>query len=277
MRVPSRLGNILITGASTGIGLACTRKLTALGYRVFAGVRSASASDVVRGIAPEVTPVMLDVCQPASILDALGALKGEPLAGLINNAGVAAIGPLELVPVDAWRRQFEVNVFGLVAVTQACLPQLRRGRGRIVNIGSIAGRSALPGSGTYDSSKFALEGISDSLRMELRPFGIGVSLIEPGAISTPIWEKTLAEFDKQNREAAPDLSALYSDLTSKIREEIVRSADRALPAEAVADAVTHAITASKAKTRYVVGSDARFALLLNLLPDRVKDWLILRG
>lgn len=270
-------GNILITGASSGIGLACTRQLAALGYRVFAGVRSKAASDTVRGIAPGVTPVILDVCQPASISEALGALGGEPLAGLINNAGIAAIGPLELVPLDEWRRQFEVNVLGLVAVTQACLPQLRRGVGRIVNIGSIAGRSALPGSGAYDSSKFALEGISDALRMELRPFGIHVSLIEPGAIATPIWEKTLVGFDKQNREATPELNALYSDLTSRIREEIVRLADSALPPEAVADAVMHAITASMPKTRYVVGRDARLALLLNLLPDRVRDWLILRG
>ena len=267
----------MITGASSGIGRACTRRLAALGYSVFAGVRSASASDAVRGIAPQATPVILDVCQPASIHHALGEMGDSPLAGLINNAGVAAIGPLELVPVDAWRRQFEVNVFGMVAVTQACLPQLRRGAGRIVNIGSIAGRTALPGSGAYDSSKFALEGISDALRMELRAFGVKVSLIEPGAIATPIWEKTLAEFDRQTREAAPDLSALYSGLTTKIREEIVKLSDHALPPEAVADAVAHAITASKPKTRYVVGSDARLSLLLNLLPDRVKDWFILRA
>lgn len=135
----------------------------------------------------------------------------------------------------------------------------------------------MPGSGAYDSSKFALEGISDALRMELRPFGIRVALIEPGAVATGIWQKTLAELDKRNREAAPDLRDLYSKLTSAIREETVRSSAHALPAEAVADAVVHAITASKPKTRYVVGRDAQFWLLLNLLPDRVRDWLILRS
>ena len=236
-----------------------------------------AAGETVRGVAQGITPVILDVCERSSIRSAVGALGGEPLAGLINNAGVAAIGPTELVPVDAWRYQFEVNVVGLVSVTQACLPQLRRGMGRIVNIGSIAGRSALPGSGAYDSSKFAVEGISDALRMELRPFGISVSLIEPGAIATGIWQKTLEELDKRNREAAPDLRDLYIHLTSRIREEIVRSAARALPPEAVADAVVHAITASKPKTRYVVGRDAQFWLLLNYLPDRVRDWLILRN
>ena len=270
------IGNILITGASSGIGLACATRLAALGYRVFAGVRSAAASEAVRGVAPGITPVILDVCQPSSILNAVGVLGGEPLAGLINNAGVAAIGPLELVPADAWRYQFEVNVVGLVSVTQACLPQLRRGMGRIVNIGSIAGRSALPGSGAYDSSKFAVEGISDALRMELRRFGISVSLIEPGAIATGIWQKTLAEFDQRTSETAPDLRDLYSPLTSRIREEIAQSSVRALPPETVADAVVHAMTATRPKTRYVVGRDARLGLLLSLLPDRVKDWLILR-
>ena len=264
-------GNILITGASSGIGLTCANRLAALGYSVFAGVRKADTP-----LAPGITPVILDVCQPASIHKALDALAGEPLAGLINNAGIATIGPLELVNMADWRHQFEVNVLGLVAVTQACLPQLRRGNGRIVNIGSIAGRSALPGSGAYDSSKFAVEGLSDALRMELRPFGISVSLIEPGAIATGIWRKTLAEFDMRISDAAPDIRDLYSHLTSRIREETTRAAKSALPPEAVADAVVDAITASKPKTRYVVGKDARLWLLLNVLPDRVRDWLILR-
>lgn len=134
---------------------------------------------------------------------------------------------------------------------------------------SIDGRSAFPGSGAYDSSKFALEGISDALRMELRPFGIRVALIQPGAIATGIWQKTLAELDNRNREA-PDLRDLYGYLTSAVREETVRSSAHTLPAEAVADAVVHSITASKPKTRYMVVRDAQFGLL-NLLPDRVRD------
>jgi NAD(P)-dependent dehydrogenase (short-subunit alcohol dehydrogenase family) len=267
-------GNILITGSSSGIGLACARQFAALGYRVYAGVRSITAGEEIRDAAQGITPVVLDVCQPASIHNAVASLGGEPLAGLINNAGVAILGPLELVPVEEWRRQFEVNVLGLVAVTQACLPHLRRGKGRIVNIGSIAGRSALPGTGAYDSSKFAMEGISDSLRLELRAFGIHVALIEPGAIATKIWQKSIAELDERSREAAPDLRELYTHLTSRIREESVKSQKSALAPEAVAKAVEHAMTAARPKRRYVVGWDAKLELLLNLVPGNLKDRLI---
>jgi NAD(P)-dependent dehydrogenase (short-subunit alcohol dehydrogenase family) len=236
-----------------------------------------AASQAVRDAASGITPVMLDVCHPSSIAEALDTLAGEPLAGLINNAGIATVGPLELVPADAWRYQFEVNVVGLVSVTQACLPRLRSGCGRIINVGSIAGRSALPGSGAYDASKFAVEAISDSLRMELQPFGINVSLIEPGAIATEIWSKIASDLDLRNNQSAPDLRDLYSDLTLRIRQETAGLARRALPPEAVADAVAHAMTASKPRTRYVVGRDARFWILMNVLPDRVRDWLVLRG
>jgi NAD(P)-dependent dehydrogenase (short-subunit alcohol dehydrogenase family) len=269
-------GNVLITGASSGIGLACARSLVGLGYRVYAGVRSTAAGAEVRAAAPGVIPVILDVCQPESIAAALAALGREPLAGLINNAGVAMLGPLELVPVEAWRRQFDVNVLGMVRVTQACLPHLRRGKGRIVNVGSIAGRSALPGTGAYDSTKFALEGITDSLRLELSQFGVKVSLIEPGAIATKIWDKSVAELDERIRAAAPDIRDLYSRLISRIREEAVRSVKSALPPEAVAKAAVHALTSAKPKRRYVVGKDAKLWLALNLAPDAIKDWLIFR-
>jgi NAD(P)-dependent dehydrogenase (short-subunit alcohol dehydrogenase family) len=276
MAAPRFTGSVLITGASSGIGLACAKQLAELGYRVYAGVRSTAASEAIRGAGTGITPVTLDVCEPSSILEAVSALNGAPLAGLINNAGIAAIGPLELVPVDAWRRQFDVNVIGLVAVTQACLPQLRRGKGRIVNVGSIAGRSAMPCSAAYDATKFAMEAISDALRMELRPFGVNVSLVEPGAIATGIWQKALADLDMRQNEMAPERRELYRRLLLKTREEITHAPEGALPPEAVADVVVHAMTAPRPKTRYVVGTDARFELLMNLLPDRVRDWLILR-
>jgi NAD(P)-dependent dehydrogenase (short-subunit alcohol dehydrogenase family) len=266
-------GNILITGASSGIGRACAVRFAGLGYRVFAGVRDASASEAFS--APEIRPVLLDVTQPASLEAAAKVLAGEPLAGLINNAGISVVGPLELVPLEAWRRQFEVNVIGLVAVTQAFLPQLREAKGRIVNIGSIAGRSALPGSGAYDSSKFAVEAITDSLRMELKGFGIRVSVIEPGAVATPIWAKALRETDELSRSADPGLVQLYSRLMSNLRAETEQAARKAAPPEAVAKAVEHAIASRRPKARYVIGGDARFWLLLNLLPDAWRDWLIL--
>ena len=166
-----------------------------------------------------IEPVLLDVTSPESIDGALLAVGDEPLAGLVNNAGIAIAGPLELLSIEAWRKQFEVNVIGLVAVTQAFLPLLRRGRGRIVNIGSIAGRSALPGSGAYDSSKFAVEAITDVLRMELHSWGISVSVIEAGAVATPIWEKSLREADDLSRQVAPERYALYRGLMATVREE----------------------------------------------------------
>jgi NAD(P)-dependent dehydrogenase (short-subunit alcohol dehydrogenase family) len=269
-------GNILVTGASTGIGRACALRFAELGYRTFAGVRKLSDGDAVKAQSSgNIEPLLLDVTRPESIDGALAVAGDQPLAGLVNNAGIATLGPLELLPIDAWRRQFEVNVFGLVAVTQACLPLLRRGRGRIVNVGSIAGRSALPGSGPYDSSKFAVEAITDVLRMELQPFGISVSVIEAGAVATPAWEKSLQAADDLGGQVAPERYALYAGLMATLRKEAMESARKALPPDAVVKAVVHAMTARKPKTRYLVGRDAWFWLLLNLLPDRWRDWLIL--
>jgi NAD(P)-dependent dehydrogenase (short-subunit alcohol dehydrogenase family) len=269
-------GNILVTGASTGIGRACALRFAELGYRTFAGVRKQADGETLKADSSgKVEALLLDVTRPQSIAGALAVVGEQPLAGLVNNAGVAILGPVELLPVDAWRRQFEVNVIGLVAVTQAFLPLLRRGRGRIVNVGSIAGRSALPGSGAYDSSKFAVEALTDVLRMELQAFGISVSVIEAGALATPIWEKSLREADDLGRQVTPERYALYGGLMAKVREEATASARHALPVGAVVKAVEHAMTARRPKTRYLVGRDTWFWLLLNLLPDRWRDWLIL--
>ena len=160
-------------------------------------------------------------------------------------------------------------------MTQACLPLLRRGRGRIVNVGSIAGRSALPGSGAYDASKFAVEAISDVLRMELYPFGISVSLIEAGAVATPIWEKSLREADELSRQVDPQRAALYSGLMTAVREEARQATRTALPAAAIVKTVVHAMTARRPRTRYLVGRDTWLWLFLNWLPDRWRDRLIL--
>jgi NAD(P)-dependent dehydrogenase (short-subunit alcohol dehydrogenase family) len=268
-------GNILITGASTGIGEASAVRLAQLGYKVFAGIRKTADGEALRArVTSNITPVLLDVTDANSIENAVSTLAGEPLAGLLNNAGVAVAGPLELVPIEQCRSLFEVNVIGLMAVTQACLPLLRSGRGRIVNMGSIAGRSPLPGSSAYDASKFAIEAITDSMRMELRSSGISVSLIEPGAVATPIWEKTVRAVDELSRQTVPEKRALYAGLISKIRDEAANPR-YPVPPEKVADAVIHAMTARKPRTRYLVGLDNRIWLLLNLLPDRWRDRLIL--
>ena len=269
-------GRILVTGASTGIGRACTVRFAKLGYTVFAGVRTLSDGEVVRAESlGDVRPVLLDVTLPDSIQRALAAIGDAPLSGLVNNAGIAAVGPLELLPVEAWRRQFEVNVIGLVAVTQAFLPLLRAGQGRVINIGSIAGRSALPGSGAYDATKFAIEAITDALRMELHASKISVSVVEPGAVATPIWRKSLKEIDDLRQHVPPETYAPYAALMARVQQEITDSARKAIPVDAVVKAVEHALTAQRPKTRYLVGRETWFWLSLNLLPDRWRDRLIL--
>jgi NAD(P)-dependent dehydrogenase (short-subunit alcohol dehydrogenase family) len=269
-------GVILVTGASSGIGRACALRFAELGYRVLAGVRKEADGEALRNEGPKgIDPVSLDVTRAESIAEAVTAVGDQPLAGLINNAGVATMGPLELVPVDAWRRQFEVNVIGLVAVTRACIPLLRRGPGRIVNVGSVAGRSALPGSGPYDSTKFAVEAITDVLRMELHPWRIAVSVIEAGAVATAIWEKTLREVDDLCRQTPPERLELYRGLMATLRREASEAGRTAVPAGAVVKAVEHALTARRPRPRYLVGADARMWVLLNCLPTRWRDRLIL--
>jgi NAD(P)-dependent dehydrogenase (short-subunit alcohol dehydrogenase family) len=271
-----RKGNILVTGASTGIGRACALRFAELGPRIFAGVRKVDDGKLLATQScGKIEPVLLDVTSAESIAGAVAAVGEEPLAGLINNAGIATLGPVELISIDTWRRQFEVNVLGLVAVTQAFLPLLRRGQGRIVNVGSSAGRIALPGSGAYDSSKFAVKAITDVLRMELDGLGVSVSLIEAGAVATPIWEKSLRDADELSRQAGPERYALYSALMATLRQEATQAARSALPPEAVVRAVEHALTARRPKTRYLVGRDAWGWLLLSLLPGRWRDRLIL--
>ncbi len=189
---------IVVTGASTGIGRECVRLLASQGYRVFAGVRTPQdAQALVQEVPQGLTPVFLDVTDATSIraaVEVVSKARSDGLYGLVNNAGITVAGPLEVLPIDALRRQIEVNVIGPVAVTQAFLPLLRKARGRIVLMGSILGRVALPYVGAYSISKFALEAVTDSLGMELAESGVSVSLMEPGNIATPIWAKSKQRF-----------------------------------------------------------------------------------
>jgi NAD(P)-dependent dehydrogenase (short-subunit alcohol dehydrogenase family) len=272
----------LVTGASTGIGEACARRLDAMGWRVFAGVRrEADAEALRRGASPRLVPVRLDVTDAAQVGAAAGAVAAAVgdagLDALVNNAGIVVAGPLECLPLAEVRAQLEVNVVGVVAVTQACLPLLRRARGRIVNIGSISGRSAAPFIGAYSASKFALEALTDALRVELAPWGIEVAVIEPGAIATPIWAKSEALAERNLAAAGPGAGALYGAAMAAMRRVVGDAARRAAPADRVADAVAHALTARRPRTRYLVGADARLqAALARLLPDRLRDRLTAR-
>lgn len=271
---------VVITGASTGIGAACARHLDGLGLTVLAGVRRREDGDALKsGSSARLQPLLLDVTDAVSIEQARQTVTGlvgpRGLAGLVNNAGIAVAGPLETVPIADLRRQFEVNVIGQVAVTQAFLPLLRQGRGRIVNMGSIAGRAAMPVMGPYSASKFALEALTDALRLEVQQWGIQVSIVEPGAIATPIWTKSGLKAEELETATSVAMKALYAGVIAGVRARVAEAAARAIPPDAVAQAVEHALTAASPRTRYLVGRDAKVrALMVKLLPDRLSDRLM---
>lgn len=269
-------GTVLVTGASTGIGRACALHLDGLGFTVLAGVRKASDGDALRAAASaRLRPVTVDVADEASI-DALAKeLQGAPLAGLVNNAGIGAGGPIEFLDLDEARRCFDVNVFGLLAMTKAMVPSLRAGRGRIVNMGSIGGRVATPFLSPYSASKYAVESITDALRLELKPWGIQVAVVEPGSIATPIWDKAKRQTDELDAALPPEGQALYGATITALRDTLNKIASRGAPPEKVAEAVAHALTASRPRTRYLIGVDARAQLTIKqLLPARVADAVI---
>jgi NAD(P)-dependent dehydrogenase (short-subunit alcohol dehydrogenase family) len=253
----------LVAGASSGIGAACATRLAQSGWRVFAGVRRS-------GAAPAGTEeILLDVTDDDQIRAAADRI--DQLDALVNNAGIAIAIPLEFIPLDELRRQLDVNVVGQVAVTQAFLPQLRRTRGRIVFVGSIAGRSALPFLGAYAASKHALEAVADALRLELRPFGIDVSIVEPGTIKTPIWS-TSAELAASLADGAPaGLRELYGQRTAAFGRIAAERGAKGASADAVAVVVEEALTRERPRTRKLVGRDAKLRAGFELLPDRVRD------
>ena len=273
---------VVVTGASTGIGEACALRLDAQGWRVFAGVRREQDGQALQRKASErMAPILLDVGDAASIAAAAenvaAAVRAAGLTGLVNNAGIAVAAPLEFLPIPELRRQLEVNVIGQVAVTQAFLPLIRQGRGRIVNIGSISGRIAAPFVGAYSASKFAMEALTDTLRVELRPWGLHVALVEPGGIATPIWERSIAAADETLKLLPPQAMEYYGAAIPAVRAAAARTAKTGTPPVEVAKAVEHALSAARPKTRYLVGRGVRFrAAVIARLPDRLRDALIAR-
>lgn len=277
------MASVLISGASTGIGRATALRLARAGWTVLAGVRDESAGEALRaeldGQGPQLLPVPLDVTNPEQVAAAAQAVEqhpdGQGLAGLVNNAGIAVAGPLELLEPEEWRRQLEVNVIGTVALTRAMVPALRRARGRIAIVSSVGGRVATPYLGPYCASKHALEAIADSLRVELHRSGVGVTLIEPGAVATPIWDKGRADAD--SFEVPPALAEHYGHVPGALRSAIDDSERRGIPPERVAAAIERALTARRAPSRTLVGVDARVQLLLRtVLPDRAFDGFVRR-
>jgi NAD(P)-dependent dehydrogenase (short-subunit alcohol dehydrogenase family) len=277
MAAPTRAA-VVITGASTGIGHASALHLSSLGFRVFAGVRREEDAERLRAAGNgSIEPVQIDVTDQSSIDAAAETVReatGGRIAGLVNNAGIAVPGPLEHMPMDEFRRQIEVNLTGQVAVTQAFLPMLRPTRGRIVNIGSIGGRVAAPMLGPYAASKHAMEGLTDSLRRELRPAGIEVSIVRPGPIATEIWNRGTTKADEL-LERMPEAEEHYGAAIAAARAGATERQKEAIPPRKVAEVVAHALTSDKPRTRYLVGPRTRvMALLATVLPDRAFDRLI---
>jgi NAD(P)-dependent dehydrogenase (short-subunit alcohol dehydrogenase family) len=270
-------GTVLVTGASTGIGEATVMHLRELGFSPIAAVRKDEDAERLEGRGLRTTRI--DVTDADQIAAAREALGEEPLAGLVNNAGIAVAAPLEFLPIDRLRQQLEINLIGQAAVTQAFLPALRRGRGRIVNVSSIGGRVGLPLVGAYNASKFGLEGLSDSLRRELRQLGVDVILIEPGGVKTPIWKKGEELADEMLEDVPPEAERLYGRMIAAVRTGTQRIArDTGIEPSEVAEVIGTALTSSRPRARYLVGSDAKQrAVMAKLLPARVMDRLIIRA
>ena len=273
---------VLVTGASKGIGKATALHLDKLGFHVFAGVRKETDAEMLRSEATErLQTVFIDVTNSKQITAAaeqITQIVGETgLYGLVNNAGMGEPAPLEFIGIERLRHQLEVNVVGQLAVTQSVLPLIRKAKGRIINISSIAGRIGALLNGPYSMSKFALEAMSDVLRLELEPWGIEVVSIEPGAIATDIWETTTERANERLAEFPEETLALYQDHIDAGFKWAKAAAERAIPAQVVADTIEKALTAKRPKTRYLVGPDAKFVgRLRTILPDRWLDFLVKR-
>jgi NAD(P)-dependent dehydrogenase (short-subunit alcohol dehydrogenase family) len=265
---------VIVTGASTGIGKAMVDNFAANGVRVFAAVRDLSTVDEH----PLVTPVRLDVTSAKEALDAASVVDealgdGTRLRGIVNNAGIAVGGPLEFLDLDDLRRQLEVNVVGQLAVTQAFLPLLRlHGKGRIVFTSSIAGRMAAPFIAPYAASKHALNGMAESLRRELKPWGIGVSVLAPATVSTPIWDKAGDNIDDVVAKLPAQAFEFYGPAFDAMRSISKEARHGGIPASKVAEAAHHAVFARRAKAEYLVGTEAKMiAAASSLLPYRTFD------
>ena len=271
--------SVVITGASTGIGWATAKLLIERGFRVFGSVRKQADADRLRGeFGANFTPLLFDVTNEAAVLAAArevrAALGGETLFGLVNNAGIAVAGPVLELAADEFRRQMDVNIIGPIISTQAfgpllgSDPSLKGPRGRIVMISSVAGKNGNPLMSAYSASKFAIEGLSESLRREMMLFGIDVIIIAPGAVKTPIWSKA-EEVDISAYRNSPFFPAL-----ERIRKFMLQLGETGLPAEKIAERIAEALTSASPKVRYQITPDPIRHLMTAVLPKRMVDKII---
>lgn len=267
--------NVLITGASRGIGRAAALRMADSGWDVYAGVRSpADAATLASLTSGRLTPITLDVTSAADIAALADALP-DRLDGLVNNAGIAVGGALEALAPDELRRQLEVNVVGQVAVTQAVLPLLRPSHGRVVFVSSISGMLSSPMLGAYSASKFAIEAIANALRVELRPWGIPVTLVEPGQVDTDIWRTAPQVLDDTVKAMSAEHRELYSRHVEGMRRAIPRAQKMATPVDGVAKTIERALTTARPRARYVTGRGAgSSAALARFAPTRLQDLVL---
>lgn len=271
---------MLVTGASTGIGYATAILLAQRNMAVFGGVRNDADAEKLRQADANIRPLLLDVTNPAQVSASAEAIAaaGIPLIGVVNNAGIAVAGPLEYVSLDDFRQQFEVNLFGALAVTQAVLPLLRKSGGRIAYMSSISGQLAPPYVGPYAASKHALESLADSMRMELAAFGIAVSVIQPGNVNTPIWAKGRARKDELLSKAPHEARERYGNAIERLVRVTEREERTGIAPERVSEAVYEALTSKSPRARYAVGTPPGWQRkIAALLPERLRDRLILKN
>lgn len=264
---------VVVTGASAGIGAATARALAERGFHVLAGVRRDRDALAIRG--PGVEPLILDITEPDHIRALAERVAADPrrrrLRAVVNNAAVQANVPIEVFPIDEWRRMFEVNLFGQVAVIQALLPALIPAKGRVVNISSVGGRVAMASYGPYAATKFALEAVSDALRREQAACGVGVVVIEPGAVRTEMLERAIAAAGELVSTMTSEQSVRYGALVHAVNNQAASSTESGVPADAAAKVIVKAVTARRPRTRYPVGREAALIRWLPLLPDRTLD------
>jgi NAD(P)-dependent dehydrogenase (short-subunit alcohol dehydrogenase family) len=271
--------SVLITGAARGIGRATALRLARAGWTVHAGVRQAADGvelAVAAGAGQRIAPVVLDVADGAQVA-ALDTVLPDRLDAVVNNAGMALGGPVEGMSLPELRRGLEVNVVGALAVTQAVLPRIRAARGRVVFVSSVGGRVSMPMLGGYNATKFAIEALADALRVEVRPWGIDVVLVEPGAIDTDMWRGAMETVARTEAALSPPVRALYAQHLAGMRRTVPRMQRQAIPVEQAAAAIEEALTAAPPRERYLVGNDAKAQVALRAaLPTRAFDALIAR-
>lgn len=271
--------SVVVTGVSTGIGWGAVKVLVGKGFHVFGSVRKQADADRLKAeFGDAFTPLIFDVTDEAAVRagarEVEQALGGATLAGLVNNAGVAVAGPLLYLPLDEWKKQLDVNLTGVVIATQAFAPLLGAGGtrvsapGRIVNISSVGGRNANPFMAPYCTTKFGLEGLSESLRRELLPFGVDVVVVAPGAVATPIWDKA------DETDTARYANTAYAPALERLRQYMLSVGKAGLPPEKIGEVIATALTAPSPKTRYVVSPSPMQVLMTEVLPKRTMDRIV---